>query len=291
MIIKSMSRKNHSFGQLFDYIGRKPEDDQALIWNLNVVDPFDRDQIVKRFRSNAGNLRTRRGGNVMFHEVVSLKDIGILPIDQLRHALRDLALEYLSERAPDLLAYGRIHEEAGHLHYHLMISANQIGESNRFRLSKFQFGNIQRHCEQFLGRHYPQLLNTPVYGSERKGRTNAAERRLMQQTGQSTVRDAIRVALEQVIADQMTNSAPSLTDALSTQGFEFYERGKKSHGVVWTENGKKYRFRTLGLLDQLNEARDRESAIATAKEQIQTSRLRTQRSRTIDEDFDFLFFS
>ena len=42
MIIKSMSRKDPSFGQLIDYMSRKPEIPEALAWNLNVPDAADR---------------------------------------------------------------------------------------------------------------------------------------------------------------------------------------------------------------------------------------------------------
>ena len=126
MIIKSLSRKSPSFAQLYDYMNRPGQGDRAgysFVRNIHAFDP-SRDEIIGAFASNASHLRARQGGNILYHEILSIERKGDAADTELREVLYDLAQRYLEERAENLLAYGRLHESDGHFHYHLMISAN-----------------------------------------------------------------------------------------------------------------------------------------------------------------------
>ena len=61
--------------------------------------------------------------------------------------LKSLAQEYLDRRAPDQLAFGRVHLNTDYAHIHLMISSNGIRSSSRKRLSRARFAEIQREGE------------------------------------------------------------------------------------------------------------------------------------------------
>ena len=146
MIIKSMSRKTASFAQLYDYISRKTDTIERICWNLGGAPP--RVKVLERFYENARHLPERKNGNILYHEIVSLKRSARTSVDKQRKALLALSHEYLSRRAPQQLAFGRIHIERGHIHCHLMISSNALGQRRRVRLQKRELVEIQREMEQ-----------------------------------------------------------------------------------------------------------------------------------------------
>lgn len=74
MIIKSMSRKDPSFGQLVAYMSDE-KSDRAFDLHHHVFtrDPGD---IAAEFEENARLLGKRKGGNYLFHEILSLDIAG-----------------------------------------------------------------------------------------------------------------------------------------------------------------------------------------------------------------------
>ena len=165
MIIKSLSRKSRSFAQLFDYMNRATQKGDAFIWNLHGQ---NRKQILDDFYQNASQLRSHALGNVLYHEVISLKYSPAVSLERQQKALYDLAHKYLLSRGRDLLGYGRIHIEKGHLHMHVMLSANSLNTSKRHRLTKADFRKIQEQCEQYIQQAYPDLAQPSVYQKEPK---------------------------------------------------------------------------------------------------------------------------
>ena len=76
MIIKSMSRKDHSFSELYDYIkkGMEGEYDHPNAFSHNFYNGFDdREQILKGYHDNVKNLQKRKNGNNLYHEIISVK--------------------------------------------------------------------------------------------------------------------------------------------------------------------------------------------------------------------------
>ena len=165
MIIKSLSRKSASFGQLFDYMNRATLKGDALTWNLHGQ---NRSQILEDFYQNASQLRSHALGNSLYHEILSLKHCPSVSLERQQKALYDLANKYLSSRGKDLLGYGRIHIEKGHLHMHVMLSANSLNSSKRHRLTKAEFQKIQQQCELYIQQAYPDLAQPSVYAKEPK---------------------------------------------------------------------------------------------------------------------------
>lgn len=271
MIIKSMSRKNPSFSQLFDYLNRERDDSYPVLWNLNLATPALRPDVLSLFESNAQLLQRSRGSNLLYHEVLSLKRTGRNSTEELKTALYGLSLEYLRCRAPNLLAYGRVHLAEGHVHLHLMLSANEMGEAKRFRLSRSQFCGIQQHCERFLACHFPHLENESVYsnrGGKGPDRITNAEFQLQRRGRQASQREVVRALVASLLAEEIRHTTAPLAERLKSVGFELYERGCRSHGVVSQDDGKRYRFSTLGLLDDFLIVRSREQKIALSKQQL-----------------------
>ena len=141
MMIKSMTRKTVSFGQLLDYFSAPEKTGSALLHNLlNRQD--DLAAIRREFNSNAQLLPPRKNGNVLYHEILSFGG-GDKPA-LTRTVQEDLTRRYLDLRAPYALAYAKAHYNTDCPHVHLLISANNIGAKQRLRLSKQRFRQIQR---------------------------------------------------------------------------------------------------------------------------------------------------
>ena len=104
------------------------------------------------------HLPARRNGVVLYHEILSFH-----PEDRERLTpalLEDLARQWLALRAPQALAYGRVHYDRGHVHVHLLLSANGVHSPRRIRLSRAAFGRAKRELERYQIEHYPQLVHS-----------------------------------------------------------------------------------------------------------------------------------
>jgi hypothetical protein len=156
MIIKSMSRKKPSFGQLLAYIDREMgQEGFAIRHNLA---GRGHAHIRAEFERNAELLSKRKNGVYLLHEIISISRAKGLDAEVQKERLYAIAQEYIAARCPDNLVYGGLHQDKAHsYHMHLMISANRSGEVKRQRLSKHQFREIQVKLEAHVLQKYPEL--------------------------------------------------------------------------------------------------------------------------------------
>lgn len=253
MIIKSKARKNASFAQLYDYINRSPGEPFTVSRNLLTFAP-SREEVLAEFERNARHLPQRRNGNVLYHEILSLKRAVGVDLALQKDILHDLATRYLEQRAERLLAYGRIHEEKEHLHFHLMISANGVGESRRFRLERSTFNGIQRDIEAHLLATYPEIKDRPLYreAQERRARreprtpseqpSRDSEVQLKRRSTNPTKKDQLKQSIERALAQSKTRE--QLTKSLAKAGITLETRGKHT---IATQAKLHCRLATLGL--------------------------------------------
>lgn len=310
MIIKSLSRKNPSFAQLYDYLNREGKTEgEAITWNLATGDPENRPGILDEFFRNSRHLAKRVNGNVLYHEVVSLKRLPEDSIDDLRSALVDLTVHYLENRAPEQLGFGRVHIEDEHVHCHLMISANAIADGRRC-LSRREFAAIQRDCERFLSNHYPNLSNPCLYTKARdtpnprpiapealnriRSLTTAESfqaeiREIIADIGPSRHEERAKAVLGAILDQEITHLTLPISERFAAAGYEIYLRGTKSHGVICRDGGnRKYRLRRLGLIDPFLRVQSEEAAFAARREELAAHTIRTGPSREameLVEDF------
>lgn len=256
MILKSMSRKEPSFGQLAAYMSDEKSDRAFdLHHNLFARDPGD---IAQEFETNAQRLGRRRGGNYLYHEILSIDTRLCGQSRDVREQLRLLALEFVQKRCPRNIVYGALHRDhAEHLHYHLMISANERGEAKRLRLTKAEFDVAKREIERSARTNYPELKQAEILSSspqEKQHRRETRESRKAQEMQKRGARltktEALAQELRAILA--YAKSQAELERLLAEKGFTFYERGKHC-GVRpipmegETKGRKSYRFATLGI--------------------------------------------
>lgn len=247
MIPKSLSRKTPSFNQLIAYMHSDKADERFEIFQHC----FARGEaaLAREFFANSELLGKRKNGNYLYHEILSITiEEGV----DRRHAkacLRELALRYVGERCPGNMVYGCLHDDhRDHIHYHLMISANERGESRRLRLSKRRFDEIKRELETHTLERYPELKQRRIITAEREEKKlsrKAAE--VKRKGGKLERQDFVRRGIHEAMV--AARSIDEFRELLLGKQFEYYQRGKH-HGVSVTHpdgRQEKYRFATLGI--------------------------------------------
>ena len=256
MIIKSMSRKEPSFGQLVAYMSDE-KSDRAFDLHHHVFtrDPGD---IAAEFEDNARLLGKRKGGNYLFHEILSLDTRECGQGREVKEKLRLLAFEYIERRCPRNKVYGAMHRDhAGHLHYHLMISVNERGEKKRLRFSPGQFDRTKREMERYSRETYPELKQPEVMDQSPEDRDRRRDQRKSQKQQEMEKRGAKLTKKEQLAQELRGMMAYAKSQAeferlLQDRGFTLRQRGKNWVIDPIARDGemkkpKPHRFSTLGI--------------------------------------------
>ena len=243
MILKSLARKKPSFKQLYGYLTREAENDFTISHNLYYVQ--DEKEILRQFLENAELLKERKGGNYLYHEILSLKLNSELSLEYVKEALYELSNLYVQERAKNNLCYGRLHVESHHVHVHFMLSSNELGNEHRLRLEKQKFLELQKNLERYLLERYPKLEQEQVYTKEREYRREHVQDREFQmksRTGKLSQRENVKELLEMLFTHAQTQD--EFLEYCTKYKIAFYQRGKN---VGIQLDGRNYRLNKLEL--------------------------------------------
>lgn len=241
MIIKSMSRKVPSFGQLIGYIDREGMPEQYRI--RHHLFGWDAEEIRVEFERNAALLQKRRNGVYLYHEILSITRAAGLDPEEQKTRLMEIVQEYIAARCPDNLVYGGLHQDKDHsLHFHLMISSNRADDAKRLRLDKRQFREIQVRLEEHVLKRHPELEQKLAIGKRSDRRLKQAEVELERRTGERPARQTVLERVRDALAG--ARDRDSLISILGRNDLELYTRGKNL-GIIDLETGKKHRLNTL----------------------------------------------
>ena len=249
MIIKSMSRKEPSFSQLLDYMESGRADERFTIHH-NLYGRTH-EQIKDEFFQNAKHLRRRSGGNYMYHEVISISRSKHLKLDEQKEKLRQITCDYIRDRAKNNLAYGALHDDHdNNIHFHIIISANEVQSRKRYRLPKSEFDQIKKALEKRVLEQYPELQQKELINRKSEDYLSNKGAELKRRTGKTPQRDIVREKVRTIFEHAATRE--ELLDGFDRENLDFYMRGKNP-GVVDRNTGRKYRIKTLGFMPQFEE--------------------------------------
>lgn len=303
MYQKTIARKDSSFLNLTQYITKEAIKDYVFTHNMKSQKALDPLVIAREFYKHSKLIKARKNGNIFYHDILSLHP------DDTKHiknpdVLHDLFQKYISLRASKAKAWARIHYDKGkHIHIHIIISANELNQSTKVRMSKARFEIIKRKLERYQLEKYPNLKNSLVFQKklkESKKRSQTIENRNKASKEKPSREDEIQEILSSVLSSPLISSLDDFKQELSQNGLEFYQRGKKSVGVidkkVPMESGKfrKYKFDTLGLLDSFNRNLNfwkkrprilKELAIDRKKSQVMETNLNKGFVKTLKPDY------
>jgi hypothetical protein len=249
MIIKSMSRKQATFSQLVDYMEDGRQDKKFTLKN-NLFSNSSY-KIKEEFERNASFFKKRKDSVYMYHEVISITKSKQLTNEQQKEILRKIVLEYIQKRAKNNLVYGVLHDDkTDNFHYHLLISSNELEETKKHRLSKYEFDKIKKDLEVMVLSKYPELQQGVVINKPSSEKLSNKGAEVKRRTGKTSQRDSVKNRLETVFLS--SKDKQSFFENIEKENLEIYVRGK-TVGVVDKETGRKHRLKTLGMLEVFNE--------------------------------------
>jgi len=244
-----MSRKDHSFSELYDYIkkGMEGEYDHPNAFCHNFYNGFDdREQILKGYHDNVKYLQKRKNGNNLYHEIISVKVNEKISRHRHYEALYNITNDYIKMRADKCLVIGGIHDEHDHhIHMHLMISSNELGSKKRLRLTKKEFSTVKKLTEEKALALHPELAQEVLINAKKK--TNSISNKedaLKRRTKKPSIKDQFKDKLKDIF-DQSIDKADFFNN-LAKESIEIYTRGK-TIGFLDIDNNRKHRLKTLGL--------------------------------------------
>lgn len=248
MIIKSMSRKSRSFSQLYHYMKNgSSRNSEYDFFTQNIYARKDKD-IVAEFSANAQKVRSRKNGNYLFHEIISITKSSQLTLEQEKQRLFDIVQRYAQKRCEHNLVTGYLHDEkSNNVHFHLMISSNEIDSSKNQRLTKFEFDKVKKETEKYVIETYPELeqdilLNATHKQKKQKQSNKAGE--VQRKGGRLEKKEKITQTLRDIFSQ--SRSMNDVFTSLAHQNIEMYNRGN-TIGFITNFDKKKYRLKTLGL--------------------------------------------
>ncbi len=105
----------------------------------NVYSRKDKD-IVTEFVVNSRKVKARKNGNYLFHEVIAITKSKQLTLEQEKERLFDIVRNYVDMRCKQNLVVGYLHDEKdNNVHFHLMISSNELDAFKNQRLTRTNF--------------------------------------------------------------------------------------------------------------------------------------------------------
>lgn len=268
-----MARKQPSFRQLFDYMHEPTSVSPVLLHNLYAEAGSSNQQaIISEFYANNNYLPKRKNGNALYHEVIVLDRQESILKQQQGDMLLDIAEYYLNQRAPHQLAYGRVHYNTDYTHIHLMVSANGVRSTQRKRLSKSQFREVQEAVEAYQIEKYPELGSKRLYAhSDQKSN----EQCVISNRGFEAGKRQDTLSQKAILCQQLDTllrhvvREDELHAELKSMQLELYQRGS-TYGVVDMQTNMRHRLKTLGLdktfadaLERFSTRKERQSELAT----------------------------
>jgi hypothetical protein len=161
---KGANRKDDEFRFVYNCFGRKKE------------------QVIDEFSGNAEYLNQRKNGVYLYHEIISISRSKNLSEEAQKKALFEIVQEYTKRRSFGNLACGYMHDEKdNNLHFHLMISSNEVGKSKRVSLRKKEFSTLKVEMEKWVLQKYPELeqekliSKTSTYKDNKNGFTDTLQ--------------------------------------------------------------------------------------------------------------------
>lgn len=273
VLIKSMARKQPSFGQLLRYFDHERHaGDKRFTHNCLSV-ATNRDGLVAELEYNATFLKNRSNGNYLYHEIVALPaGLDVSKAYQQR-ALLALTKEYIRRRAPHQMVVGKLHCQTDHLHCHLAISANEVQGKKRCWMRKTDLSRIQMEVERYANQHFPDLGLHEHYQKVYRQKIErivpkikTRENALKQRTGLPSQKERDHHMIKAIFAKAKSERA--LQNSLHRTGFELYRRGR-TEGVIHQSSGRKYRLKTLGLEQDLITSRRRIQVFEQRQSQLE----------------------
>ena len=238
---------------LLEYIDRTASSkDFAFFQHTNGIYT---DEILKAFETQA--LYCHKVKTKIKHYIMSFNRLDSAKISEAD--LYDLTAKMIAIKAPDSVAYSRVHRDSkgGNLHVHAMVTNNKIFSDTSIRKSLYEFKKDHQTIEQYQLENHPEISHSQVYvRNKRKEITPFTKNNPNRSKRKNEVIDLLSE-----IAEQSNSMTTFYENVENHTELTIYSYRDKPHGT-WFKN-KRYRFKRaipehykiLERLQQLEELR------------------------------------
>lgn len=245
MIIKSLSRKSGT-GQLLNYVFKYVSQESKV---GQQAEPFlirhnlrgkDTNSFIQAFKENEVNrLHKRSDATAVNHVIISWSNLDKEFVTEAM--MKDIANKFIEVRGENTMVAGTAHYDRDHTHLHLVVSGSQLnGKSSR--ISREEFANLKVTLDAYQREKYPDLSHSlPAHG--RSKAIKEKEVTLDQRSGRTSTKEQLLQLMNETFST--AKSKQSFLEVLSAKGYQPYYRADALTGVQ-LENGRKFRFKTLG---------------------------------------------
>ena len=164
--------------------------------------------------------------------------------------LRDLTYCYLKKRAKHNLAFAQIHQDKQHYHVHIAISPNGYKDQKVTHINKERYQAIRLELERYQQEKYPELSKSIVFlqqKREKEKHPSNKEFELLKRGGKST-KEQLKTYVKETFAKSYSQDE-FLSRLVENPEIQLYKYRGTINGI--RHNGKKYRFKTLGIGPQV----------------------------------------
>jgi hypothetical protein len=252
MIIKSKSYKNtRSFKTVMGYIFRENEKDNSFMLTKFVkTKNLVIEKLHQQFLSNEQLRVNRRKNNVVLYmDILSFHPKDAQRLDNEK--LYQIALKYLSLRAPKSIAVATVHrQEKNHTHLHICFSGVEYKTGKSIRISKDDFKQkVKLEMEKYQQEVFPELSLSKIQHEKPispKRELKKESEKILEDRGGLSQKQQILQLLEDVY--KCAKSQQDFYKKLQDKGVKLYLRNEKIAGI---EGTRKFRFARLGYTSEI----------------------------------------
>lgn len=287
MIIRFLRWCQPLFHKLVNYINQEkdfnPHDPDVVLHNIR--NPISLAAIADEFESNDQERKNLRKNSVRAnHEIIAFRSYDAKFLDSKTKS--EIVNQYIKRRCPNAIVFGRWHFDREHPHLHLCISAVEYRDPQKLlRLDNKRFNKLRRDMELWQQREMPELSSIVYINKQERTKDFIEQDRNAGK--QKKIQMDIRVEKQELFEclNTLINKSASMEDfhnhvlqsEINLYGYEGNYVG------VQLSNGKKYRWETLKLTEQLVSLDKKEKEIINERiTQMETLRNRYKtRERSI----------
>jgi len=256
MIIKIKAIKSPDFERLIRYIlpkrHHRSKRDMMFIFKHNLKGNQVENWVQQFEENEAFRIHKRTGNMILSHEIISFNaedsphiDVGIM---------RDFTKKYIEYRGLRGMYIAVSHFDTDNFHIHLCCSSVEYRTGKAMCLSRKEFQDLKIRMQEYQMQKYPQLQHSIVRHGGGKTQQKDREYQVEKRSGQVSKRTQIKDRVRDI--SLRADSPEQFIDLLENQSLKPYYRSGKLTGVI--SGKRKYRFKTLGVKDEIERIFERE---------------------------------
>lgn len=270
MIIKSKSYKTtRSFTTVLNYVFRENERGNGFVFTkfikgkgLSVEELGQQLLLNEQFR-----IHKRKNNVRLYMDILSFH-----PRDAERlnnEKLHQIALKYLSLRAPKSMAIATVHKnEKNHTHLHICFSAVEYKTGKSIRISKEDFQHkVKLEMEKYQQEVFPELVLSKIHHKKSltpKKLLKKENEKILEEFGEISEKQEVLKVVEDVFT--VSKSQQDFYKKLEEKGLQLYSRNGT---IVGIQGNRKFRFKTLGYTPEILQQLELDQTLRKRKELLQ----------------------